>query len=129
MAHFAGNLRACPLIPTAAQNARMKAGKEKWCPFTRTAGHRLPKMLKWRRNDCPVCHTKEHKLVDCPNPEANPMVRLLKDIADGEKKAPSDDSKKASASGGESKEEKPSKGERDGTNAQAVGEVEGRSQT
>ncbi|CAJ1461832.1 unnamed protein product, partial [Effrenium voratum] len=49
------------------------------------------------------------------------VVHVDDDIADGEKKTPSDDSKKASASGGESKEEKPSKGERDGTNAQAEG--------
>ena len=26
-------------------------------------------------DDCPVCHTQEHKLVDCQNPEAKAMVR------------------------------------------------------
>ncbi|CAJ1456082.1 unnamed protein product, partial [Effrenium voratum] len=63
-------------------------------------------------DDCPVCHANDHKLVDCQNPEAKTMVRLLKGIAEGEKKIPSGDSKKASsssASGGGLKEEKPTK--------------------
>ena len=68
-------------------------------------------------DNCPVCHTQEHNLVDCPNPEAKSMVRLLKDIAEGKKNTPSDDSKKASSSSasGASKEEKTKKVKEMGT--------------
>lgn len=36
---------------------------------------------------CPVCHSSEHKLVDCKSQDVQKMVRMLKEMAESEGKA------------------------------------------
>ena len=38
---------------------------------------------------CPVCHSNEHKLVDCKSQDIQTMVRMLKEMAEKEQKATS----------------------------------------
>ena len=44
-------------------------------------------------DDCPVCHTSEHRLVDCQRQEAQTLVWVLKQMKEEEKKAAPKDSK------------------------------------